>query len=400
MNQARGSKEERALFSASAKKDEEREARVRDNGDNLDAAGTASERQRRGEKKRASPHKRNKDVRRARACKYTHGNGALRKGKKKGRRGIKESARALVNQRGEKREKTSTMNFDPLQQFAEVMADFLSTMCETFPDDDALQLRMRLFNDVARNSRTMQERLCRAYHEQMSPYYESCSRKDPTPFIEGRVEILVEMGFREKYADLTDATLYEDPKVMEENIANVWEFIEKLNYYATLHMTVPATIMERVVDVANDIVERGDHADRLNPVEMVRLSKGILSGMSSNDCDQLLSNLPLLMRTATSTSVGNQAASAGVDIQGIMGVLQMALAGQTPRAGDAAGDGAPPSLLATLAALAENTTNNGQPPSAAAPAATATTPRAPPSGAPATLARRRGAWRPPTAPGP
>ncbi|WBR14659.1 hypothetical protein pkur_cds_485 [Pandoravirus kuranda] len=297
------------------------------------------------------------------------------------------------------------MNFDPLQQYTEVMADFLSTMCETFPDDSALQLRKQLFDDVARDSRTMQERLCRAYHEQMSPYYESCSRKDPTPFIEGRVEILVEMGFREKYADLTDATLYDDPKIMEENIANVWEFIEKLNYYATLHMTVPATIMERVVDVANDIVERGDHADRLNPVEMVRLSKGILSGMSSNDCDQLLSNLPLLMRTATSSSVGNQAASAGVDIQGIMGVLQMALSGQTPRGADGAGDGAPPSLLAALAALAEQTTN-GQPPGAAGaapPVGTPTTASAPSNAAPAAPApepRRRGMWRPSPAPGP
>nr|UDO47496.1 hypothetical protein [Pandoravirus massiliensis] len=296
------------------------------------------------------------------------------------------------------------MNFDPLDQFANVMADFLSTMCETFPDDAALQMRKQLFDDVARNSRMMQERLCRAYHDQMSPYYESCSRKDPTPFIEGRVEILAEMGFREKYADLTDAALYEDPKVMEENIANVWEFIDKLNYYATLHMTVPAAVMERVVDVANDIVERGDHVDRLNPFEMVRMSKGILSGMSNNDCEQLLSNLPLLMRTATSTSVGNQAASAGVDIQGIMGVLQMALSGQTPQGAQAAG-AAPPSFLATLAALAENTTNGQLPGGAPAAPASSATPEpqptsTPPNGAPAVDVRRRGAWRPPRAPGP
>ncbi|AGO84309.1 hypothetical protein psal_cds_506 [Pandoravirus salinus] len=318
------------------------------------------------------------------------------------------------------------MNFDPCQQFTDTMGDFLSTMCETFPDDEALRLRLRTFNEIARPNQSMQDLLCRAYHKQMSPYYEACGRKDPTPFIEGRVDILAEMGFQEKYADLTDATLYDDPGVMEENIANVWEFINKLNYYATLYVTIPSRVMERVVDAANGIMENEDPIAAINPMSMVQMSKGILSGMTSNDRDRLLNGLPLLLRTITSSSVGDQAASAGVDIAGIMGVLQQAMAGGAPGA-DGAG-GMQSSMVAMLAALAENTTAAGgvatasgattatgplaaaAAPTAAVPATgTAPTPAASatrtaaPAGTEAHAqsadARRRGAWRPPGATG-
>ncbi|AGO82667.1 hypothetical protein pdul_cds_555 [Pandoravirus dulcis] len=321
------------------------------------------------------------------------------------------------------------MNFDPCQQFTDTMGDFLSTMCETFPDDEALRLRMRAFDDLARHNQAVQETLCRAYHNQMSRYYEACGRKDPTPFIEGRVEILSEMGFREKYADLTDATLYDDPAVMEENIANVWEFINKLNYYATLFVTIPSRVMARVVDAANGIMENDDPIAAINPMSMVQMSKGILSGMTTNDRDRLLDGLPLLLRTITSSSVGDQAASAGIDIAGIMGVLQQAMAGGTPGAEGASGNGGlQSSMVAMLAALAENTTAAGAagaapgmpaaapgtPAIAAAPSTTATTATATrvttapmPSGgetaaqptANATETRRRGAWRPPGATG-
>ncbi|BCU03877.1 hypothetical protein [Pandoravirus japonicus] len=312
------------------------------------------------------------------------------------------------------------MNFDPCQQFTDTMGDFLSTMCETFPDDEALRLRMRAFDDLARHNPTVQETLCRAYHNQMSRYYEACGRKDPTPFIEGRVEILSEMGFREKYADLTDATLYDDPAVMEENIANVWEFINKLNYYATLFVTIPSRVMARVVDAANGIMENEDPIAAINPMSMVQMSKGILSGMTTNDRDRLLDGLPLLLRTITSSSVGDQAASAGIDIAGIMGVLQHAMAGGAPGAEGGGGGNLQSSMVAMLATLAENTTAGGAAGAApgtpavaaaapgmpaAATAATATTATATrattaptPSGAEtanATETRRRGAWRPP-----
>lgn len=318
------------------------------------------------------------------------------------------------------------MNFDPCQQFTDTMGDFLSTMCETFPDDEALRLRMRAFDDLARHNQTVQETLCRAYHNQMSRYYEACGRKDPTPFIEGRVEILSEMGFREKYADLTDATLYDDPAVMEENIANVWEFINKLNYYATLFVTIPSRVMARVVDAANGIMENDDPIAAINPMSMVQMSKGILSGMTTNDRDRLLDGLPLLLRTITSSSVGDQAASAGIDIAGIMGVLQHAMAGGAP--GAEGGGGLQSSMVAMLATLAENTTAAGAAgaaapgtPGAAAPGTPAAAPSttttavtatrattAPMPGgtetaaqptANATETRRRGAWRPPGATG-
>ncbi|AVK74919.1 hypothetical protein pqer_cds_497 [Pandoravirus quercus] len=319
------------------------------------------------------------------------------------------------------------MNFDPCQQFTDTMGDFLSTMCETFPDDEGLRLRMRAFNDIARHNQTMQDRLCRAYHNQMSRYYEACGRKDPTPFIEGRVEILSEMGFREKYADLTDATLYDDPAVMEENIANVWEFINKLNYYATLYVTIPSRVMERVVDAANGIMQNEDPIAAINPMTMVQMSKGILSGMTTNDRDRLVEGLPLLLRTITSSSVGDQAASAGVDIAGIMGVLQHAMAGGAAGAeGNGGGGGLQSSMVAMLATLAENTTaaggaaTPGAPPTgttttvstttgapttaAAAPTAatrtaTAATPGATDTPAQSTETRRRGAWRPPSTTG-
>jgi hypothetical protein len=301
------------------------------------------------------------------------------------------------------------MNFDPLQQFTDAMGDFLSTMCDTFSDDTALRMRKRAFDDLARPNPPMQERLCRAYHTQMSPYYEACGRKDPTPFIEGRVEILAEMGFREKYADLTDASLYDDVSVMEENIANVWEFINKLNYYATLYVTIPTRIMERVVGAANEIMQNDDPIASITPVEMVRMSKGILSSMTGNDRDRLLSGLPLLLRTITSSSVGDQAASAGVDIAGIMGVLQAAMSGSTP----SAEGGAQPSMMAMLAALAETTAvagigTEGASPAAGSSGAPVTAPAATAPPAPeatkteqssATETRRRGAWRPPSASG-
>lgn len=293
------------------------------------------------------------------------------------------------------------MDFSPKQQFIVTLDDFLSTMCETFPDDEAILAHRRAFDTLARNNVIAQDALCKAYHRQMSPYYEACERKDPTPFMEGRIEILVQIGFREKYADLTDESLYDDKKVMQDNIDNVWAFIAKLNYYATLHAVIPASIMERVVESATEMVENGEDDDGdlrcPDPVTLFKISTSILGGLSQGDQDQFMVNLPQLLRGVNTPMVREQAAAAGVDVGSLMEVLQSAMGGMIPTNASASANPFM-AMLATLAgqgAPGDNRPNSGGAPNQDDPALDAPAPDASSVPNQDTTRRRRAGWRPP-----
>jgi len=298
------------------------------------------------------------------------------------------------------------MDFEPLQQFTDTMGDFLSTLNETFPEDEALTRKQEEFDTMVRPSKHVQDMLCRGYDKQMSPFYAQCHAHDAQPFIDGRVAMLEEMGFRQKYADLTDKSLYDDEEVMKENIENVWTFINKLNYYAVLYVSIPQGIMEEIVDMAQTLVQSSsdEQSGRLsiNPMEVLRMSRNMIRNTGEDEIAELYNNLPSLLAMVSNSSVTKDAANAGVDIGQLVGILQSAASGAVPADGADGGDNAQ-GLLRLFNAMAGTVPGGATPTTPADLAAIIDAPAgegphaAPPGSSGDATSRRRAGWRPPGA---
>jgi len=222
--------------------------------------------------------------------------------------------------------------FEPRRHFIEKFREFLDTLDQVYRDDEGrpdekLHTMRSQFMDLVylpENNEMIQSKFCRGYYTSMSPYFGACSAKDPTPFLEGRVKILNDIGFAQMYADLTDPSLYDDSKDIQENINNVWEYIAVLNYYSALFSAVPQALFESVVDAAQlivqDIGEKGQSTGS-NPANLLRISRNIVRAATRKDLNDLINHVPSLIEAINNTSVARDAAEVGVDLESMMKIL-------------------------------------------------------------------------------
>lgn len=191
-----------------------------------------------------------------------------------------------------------------LSNFIFHVNNFINTIYAAFDDCPKLRAKKFQFETAILPLKVAQEKFCEKYHEQMSPYYDACQNRNPAPFFEGKIKILNEMGFKEKYEELSDVGTY-TPEQIKENTDNLWEYIIEMNKFASIYNHMPKGIVKHIEEIAfkycEEFTEGGSFKlQNLDPRKIFKMGKEVLKGATHADMKEIIKNVPNLWATVGS----------------------------------------------------------------------------------------------------
>jgi hypothetical protein len=229
-----------------------------------------------------------------------------------------------------------------LDAFANMSHQFISAVCEMFPDclfSAAFHATCAARLDTSRNPDDRREDLVAAiqkWHASMSPYYEGCTMRQDD-FIYGDIAVVHALRLRDKWENELD----------EEAKEVTFEYLCRLNAlaakYAALSMVcdgIPAGMLSKVQQMAAGVVEDiRDGRKSLGDIDFAQLSSSLMASMQPEDLEafqQQLEQSPggamgaVLNMVSTVTTVMNDMQSSGEvtgDLSGLMSQVMSQLPG-------------------------------------------------------------------------
>lgn len=180
-----------------------------------------------------------------------------------------------------------------LAEFMDMMKQFITALKEVFPEDAAIASYKAMFEFKTSTSRSVAERTATAeagiadWHATMGPWYEACRRNDERVFF-ADIPMMKSLRIQDKLT----------PSLHPETKAAVWEYITRLNDYASMwsmYESVPSGMMGSIQSMATELAAKiqggqmsfsdlnlmslGEQvASRVDPSELQAFSSSLAAG--------------------------------------------------------------------------------------------------------------------------
>jgi len=189
--------------------------------------------------------------------------------------------------------------------FAEMLLQFLDALSDVFPEcrkvvQYKLAFNMRLMacggdQEAVENVHTQ---AITAYHNSMSPYYARCLQRDETLLAED-IDLMRNIDMEYKYT----------PDLHEDTKAAIWEYIIKLNEFASIHSMytqIPTGMLSSIENIAHNIAGKiGSGEMNLTDLNLQNLSEQVMRSINVNDIQHFAQQLAAGNGNNTNNILGN-----------------------------------------------------------------------------------------------
>ena len=188
---------------------------------------------------------------------------------------------------------SSANGMDPgiLNNFITHTGLFLTAVQSAFYECPKLKAKRTQFDTMIKPYKPMHEQLCKEYHNQMKNYYDACTAKDPTPFLEEKIGILKDIDFKSKFLELTNVTDY-TAKQIKDNVDSLWEYIIEMNKYSRLYNQLPQRIVGKVEAMALNIAKQLSTGEKTpKDLNIMKIGKEIVEKANNEELNDLIQNM-------------------------------------------------------------------------------------------------------------
>ena len=211
-----------------------------------------------------------------------------------------------------------------LEKFHETIHDMLGMVLEMFDDCPKTKVMCSRYENLVLPFKATQIMFIKAWHKQMRPYIDACVNKNFEPFLEkGKVPILDELDFANKYRELTDEDIL-TPEEIRENIDNFSEYIVGANRIATLYIAVPSGMLGNIQKIARGMSMKANREGGLgfSFSEMIHLGVGILKKTDPDDTKNLVEILPEVFRAIDLGGLNSEFQKSNIKLPNMTGLTQ------------------------------------------------------------------------------
>ena len=189
---------------------------------------------------------------------------------------------------------TNPMMEQSLQLFHDLAVQFQDALAEVWPECNQvkqarLEYRMACVQGIGGSNKVAQARVIVAYHKAMAPFYDRCSQKDETIFLEEDLHractFLAKVGFREKWTE----------DLHPETKANVWAYMQGLNQYANmynLYAKVPRQMLNTIEGMASGIASQIENGDlSMQDINVQTLGQQVANSIDMNELNEFANSM-------------------------------------------------------------------------------------------------------------
>lgn len=181
-----------------------------------------------------------------------------------------------------------------LNNFSSLAGQLIHGLHNTFPDDPKIKEQVDRYETIVKESQFWKDKLIRAYHGQMGPYYDCCKSKNFEPFLEGKVPFLDDLNFKQHYEEMTDPS--QPPDQVEENIGNILEVILQMNQYAQLYNRIPPKLGSKIEEMATKIaLDVTSGKTTFGACNLFNLGAEVVKGATSDDIKRMIEGMPAIL---------------------------------------------------------------------------------------------------------
>lgn len=181
-----------------------------------------------------------------------------------------------------------------LQLFHDLVGQFQDALAEVWPEcnmvkQTRLEYRMACVQGIGNSNKVAQTKLIVAYHKAMAPFYDRCSQKDDTVFMEEDLHractFLAKVGFQDKWTE----------DLHPETKDNVWAYMQGMNQYANmynLYSKVPRQMLNTIEGMASGIasqIEKGDLS--MQDINVQTLGQQVATNIDMNELNEFANSM-------------------------------------------------------------------------------------------------------------
>ena len=134
------------------------------------------------------------------------------------------------------------MDAAPFQDFFQLLKLFLTTINRTFPECEKTSEFLVLFEFMeSSDMKAEKEKVIRTWYETMKPYIKECKAQNDNVLLRADIGILEEMDIRSKWSD---------PEFDQDSKNVLWEYVNRLNYFACLYCEASPEKLEGLQSLA------------------------------------------------------------------------------------------------------------------------------------------------------
>ena len=175
--------------------------------------------------------------------------------------------------------------------FAEMLLQFLDALSDVFPECRkvvqyklAFNVRVLACGGNQESIENVYTQAITAYHNSMSPYYARCIEGDETLLAED-IDLMRNIDMEYKYT----------PDLHEDTKAAIWEYIIKLNEFASIHSMytqIPTGMLSSIENIAHNIAGKiGSGEMNLTDLNLQNLSEQVMRSINVNDIQHFAQQL-------------------------------------------------------------------------------------------------------------
>lgn len=136
------------------------------------------------------------------------------------------------------------MEQDPMDEFFMILQLLLEQIIQVFPECEKTLNWTSRIRVLVENTKPEKTSLMRNWYDGMLSCIEDCLNKNPRSMLKADVVVLKGIDFAKKWAD---------PDLDEESRAALFEYINKLNYLATLQFEMQTENLPQLVEAAESL---------------------------------------------------------------------------------------------------------------------------------------------------
>lgn len=183
-------------------------------------------------------------------------------------------------------------SFDMLTLFHETLNIFLQRMAEVFDDCEHCARLYNMHQEAMQSpilGEALKLKVIVDWHENMSPYYETCQKSNVVPLLDANIGILKEIDFKSKWAEICENPV---------SVKNICASINKLNQTAAIYNAVPPKLMQNMINRVSQILE-GVQTGKvdLSKLDVMAIASEFQSDMGQLDVEAFFKNTAAMMAT-------------------------------------------------------------------------------------------------------
>lgn len=196
---------------------------------------------------------------------------------------------------------------DPVGDFFNTLSMFLGELSRSFPECSATKSWISRLQFLRTNDKNEElEQTMRDWYDGSVAIIRPCINKDPKPLLEAPITLLQAIDFKTKWMD---------PDLDEASHGALWEFINTLNYLATIHFETSPEKLPEIMKAAVDLQKQfGVNMDA--QTGQITFNIRQVQAMMSGDGSQLaslLGSVQGIMPLAQQMMGGGAGAPSGMD---------------------------------------------------------------------------------------